>query len=408
VLLIARITDSFSLGLATGFLVILVPEWVLFAHSFRKNVLDGLLTTLILVAGFWSWKGYNELAHGRSARYYLAVFSAICGVATLVKSVAGLVPIFPVFLLVLMQPNSLKEKARSFISLTTGPLIFFGYCFLLYVMLPKSLPTFIGIEILHRATTGFEGHNLGKPFFYFTYLFDRSAFLPLGLLLVGIFGTVSLLTVKNKGDKDMDKLVSSSTRVGARYLVMMAWCPIFLFSLSSAKLPWYISPYAPFFIGSALLGVVFVFRFLIARPWLSQRKSIQRGFLLFTLFMFCLPLIPRAQRVLNFVMNPMNRLPIDLVVERIRAEKGNVIIVDNVISNRATPIKGRFNVEGIYKEMLHDRIKKVSSTERTEYSPGDFVFVARDAVQALPEGGEEIARLPPLSPRREEVIVLKY
>jgi hypothetical protein len=107
-------------------------------------------------------------------------------------------------------------------------------------------------------------------------------------------------------------------------------------------------------------------------------------------------------------MNPMNRLPIDLVVERIRAEKGNVIIVDNVISNRATPIKGRFNVEGIYKEMLHDRIKKVSSTERTEYSPGDFVFIARDAVKALPEGGEEIARLPPLPPRREEVIVLKY
>lgn len=408
VVLISRVTASFPIGLATGFLVILVPEWVLFAHSFRRNVLDGLLTTLILFASFWSWRGYRELSQGYSPRFYFGVFSALCGLATLVKSVAGLVPLFPVLLLILMHPNSYREKIKIVLPLAVGPLIFLGYCALLYVTLPKALATFLGTEILQRATTGFDGHNVGEPLFYFRYLFSRAAFIPLGLLIPGILGTLILFLRQDGDDRGRHKVLSSSTRVAGRYLIMMGWCPIFIFSISSAKLPWYISPYAPFLIGGTLFGVHSLCRVLISAPLLSRKKSLQRGFITFTLFIFCLPIIPRTERVFNFVVNSSHRIPIDRVVEKIVKEQGNAVIVDNVISSRATPIKGRFNVEGIYKEMIQHRIKQASSAMPIVCSPGDFVIVSSEKAHSLPEGGKEFARMPPLPPRREEVIVVRY
>ena len=408
VLLIRKITYSLPIGLVTGFLVQLVPEWVLFAHSFRRNVLDGLLVTLILFASFWSWKGYQELCYGRSPRRSFAIFSAICGVATLVKSVAGLVPLFPLLVLIVLQPSSVKEKGKSIISCAAGPLIFCGYCLLLYLTLPKALHIFIGTEILHRVTSGFDGHNVGEPFFYFNYLFNRAAFLPLGFLVVGLFGLGSLLKVGYAENRLNPEGDLSTARIGIRYLLIMAWCPILLFSLSSAKLPWYISPYAPFFIGGAVFGSVLIFRALIVRAWLSKKKSLQRGFLVFALFILCLPLIPRTERVVRFVVSSTHRLPIDIVVEKIAAEDGGVIIVDNVISSRTTPIKGRFNVEGIYKEMLQGRVTQASSSQEIHVKAGDVVFVANDIAHTLPYGGIEIARLPPLAPRREEVMVLRY
>lgn len=408
VLIITMITRSLPIGLVTGFLVILVPEWVLFAHSFRRNVLDGLLVTLILFASVWGWKGYQELCLGRSARYYFAVFSGVCGVATLVKSIAGLVPLFPLLILLLLRPISIREKGRLISSLAVGPLIFCGYCLVLYLTLPKALHTFIGTEIVHRAASGFDGHNVGEPLFYFKYLFHRAAFLPLGLLLVGLFGIAMSLILKVRGEADIGDSSPSKDRVGAFYLTAMAWCPVLLFSLSSAKLPWYISPYAPFLIGSTLLGLVFTFQKLFTWSRLSESASLLKVGLTFALLLLCAPLVSRTERVLSFVMNPVRRIPMDTIVEKILSEPGRVVIVDNVMSSRATPIKGRFNVEGIYKEMVQHRIRQASSSEGISVEPGDVVFIAKDAAATLPHGATEITRLPPLAPRREEVIVFKY
>ena len=400
VILIKVVTHSVALGLATGFLVLLIPEWVLFAHSFRHSVLDGLLTVLILFASIWGWFGYKSLYTNTISYKSLAIFSGICGLATLVKSVAGVVPVLSMAMLLLMNRLSLREKFKGSLALSVGPLIFLTYCLFISVSTPKALQTFLGTEILHRASSGFDGHNVGQPLYYLKYLLERAAFLPLGLVILGCLGFMAAF---GKGMRNTE------TKVSASYLLGMALFPVALYSLSSAKLPWYLSPYAPFFIGSMLYGCY------LGSSYLSHRFSSSISPIItasvcggFVLLLSLFSILPRAERIAHFVIQPKKRIAIDLVVEKILATQSRVLILDNAISSRAAPIKGRFNVEGIYKEMLTGRLTSSPSSEKVNPESGTFVFINREKLAVLPSGYSEFAVLPPLFPRKSEVVVVRY
>lgn len=399
VILIKVVTHSVALGLATGFLVLLIPEWVLFAHSFRHSVLDGLLTVLILFASIWGWFGYKSLYTTSISYKSLAIFSGICGLATLVKSVAGVVPVLSMAMLLLINRLSLREKFKGSLALSVGPLIFLTYCLFIWVSNPKALQTFLGTEILHRASSGFDGHNVGQPLYYLEYLLERAAFLPLGLVIPGCLGFMAAF---EKGIRNTEAKISAS------YLLAMALFPVALYSLSSAKLPWYLSPYAPFFIGSMLYGCYLGGSYMSLRFSSSISPILNASVCGVVVLLTFFSILPRAERIATFVLQPKKRIAIDLVVEKILATESRVLILDNAISSRATPIKGRFNVEGIYKEMLTGRLTPSPSSEKVNPESGTFVFINREKLAVLPTGYSEFAVLPPLFPRKSEVVVVRY
>jgi 4-amino-4-deoxy-L-arabinose transferase-like glycosyltransferase len=380
-----RIFGSFPGALIIGFLMLGTPEWVISHHSFRRAVLDGLLTTILLAASFFAWRGYQLIQSGLKARSVLCVFSLLCGFAALTKSIAGLVPIGIVVALLLCDRPGRAALLSHSLSLISGPLVFAGYVAVLALFGSRALQTFIGIEIIDRVTQGFTGHNSGDPLFYIHYVFVRGGVVPVVLLLVG---TVSSLFFAIRD---------------YRFRFIFAWgvLPIFIYSCASSKVPWYLNPFMPFMAMVAVFGTIEVLHRISNQVIVASLSAA-------ILLLSGLPFYRAILRHITVVMNDNKILPIDRIVAEIQTNSAEIAIVANAISGRVAPIKGRFNVEGIYREILRFRSQSVDDPTGFSPLPGQYVFVRESHYERLPLGGMLVQQLPPLPPRKEGVSVVRY
>jgi 4-amino-4-deoxy-L-arabinose transferase-like glycosyltransferase len=387
-LLAFRLSGSICIAIAVGLLLLGVPEWVISPHSFRRAVLDGFLTVLVILSALLSWELRERLLNGKIPWTQSTLFGLVCACAVMTKSVGGLVPVGMLLLLVISEVRRIPPA--SLVSLTPavviGPACLVLYCIGLWIYTPKALNTFIGVEILQRVSQGFTGHNSNDPFFYLRYVFLRGGIVPPVLLVLGTVGT--MFEVKRSHS--------------LRFCALWGLVPILLFSCASAKVPWYLNPYAPFLACMTVMGTIS----LLSRITWSNRSVV----LLVPCLVFALLPYARALgRHIAFVAGDTRRIQLDIVAEEILKTPGaRVVLFDDCISGRANPIKGKFNVEGIYREMLRDRLTLVDAIP-TQAPPVDtYVFSSAETHERLPSGWKEVKRLLPILPRREEVVVTRY
>ena len=379
--------NSWLGALITGLLLLGAPEWVISHHSFRRVVLDGLLTTLILIASIYAWRAYRTLERNEPATRSLAAFSFFCGLAALTKSVAGLVPIASMLVLFTLSQHGRKNWKSSLLPLSVGPLIFMVYLCLVAFQGKHALHTFLGMEIFHRVVHGFTGHNTGEPWYYFKYIFVRGGVIPVPLLLLGLAGSL-YACVKNNA---------------FRFSIVWCFLPLIIYSFSSSKAPWYLNPFMPFFAMTAVFGTLFIIR---------QIPTSKMAYRFVLVVAVCALFLPTYYRTLTHhvakVAQQNQRLPIDEISQEIIKEKIAVSFLTKAISGRSSPINGHFNVEGIYRQMIRENIRIIKNVSEIEPSERQYVFLEERQLAQLPENWKKYKVLPPFEPRKNSLVVVSY
>ncbi len=382
-----RLSRSVPCALTVGFLLLGVPEWTIAHHGFRRAVLDGLLTVLTLAMAMVTWRLIDERDSSTRSFRWLGILTAV---AFLTKSVAGVVPAVCALASVsVCRPDSLKLK--NLLVVASIPALA-STCFIIAVYFvggSKGIATFLGVEIVTRALSGFEGHNADKPLYYFWYLFSRAAVAPQLALILGTIGS----------------LAATRASKSHRFILVWAYLPLCAYSCSSSKAPWYLNPFMPFVIMTAILGSVWMASFVKER---TRAGAVFASVVAALIFSICVPYQKALSRVLLEVSTDNWRIPLDTLVSTLPDSHSKFIIVDNALSGRSSPINGRFNLEGIYRGMLSKSLAHVQGPEEIRKEPLTAIFIREDAVSALPAGWREIDRLPPFGPRRDWLLVVDY
>jgi 4-amino-4-deoxy-L-arabinose transferase-like glycosyltransferase len=417
-----RISRSVWLALLSGVLLLGMPELVISHHGFRRAVLDGLLTVLTILVASGTWRMVEarlatrgDVARGGSnrERAHAIAIGALCSLAVLTKSVAGFVPaLCAVVSLVFASPatdTGLFKRIRRernllwIVLLPVATLI--GYCGALWCIAgEKALNIFVGVEVLTRVFSGFEGHNTGDPWFYLWSLFIRGAAVPRVLLFAGVLG--ALLTLQS------DR--------GLRFLLVWAALPVTLYSFSASKVPWYLNPFLPFMSmlavgGSAALltGVARVFARAIGdTSGRAVESSVKRSIGRCAVVLLAIATVPAFARAvgrhIDVVRTSNERIEIDRLVELLRRQYSQFVIVENALSGRSNPRNGRFNVEGIYREMLKPGLRAVPRIEEFTPQPGEVVLVQEESLGRLPTGWREIGAVNPYAGRAWRLVAVVY
>lgn len=113
-------------------------------------------------------------------------------------------------------------------------------------------------------------------------------------------------------------------------------------------------------------------------------------------------------RNVHEVVTDTQRLPIDLLTEQLRTEYTKFGVVESAISARSNPRKGRFNVEGIYRETLKPDLLVVTDIRELMPESQRVYLVKEESLSMLPAGWSEIGRLPPFASRRWTVVAVVY
>lgn len=388
VLVAARVSGALAGALAVGFLLLGVPEWIIAQHGFRRLVLDGLLTVATLGMAWFTWRVIEEERAGQRGTKALWMISAWCSVAVLTKSVAAFFPLVCVGVSLLLIVPSVVFSRRIFI-LAAPCIVFVGYVALLwFVGGDIAIRKFLGVEIYTRAVSGFEGHNTSNRLFYWWYLFVRGASAPKWLLTLGTIGAC----------------FGAIRDARYRFLLVWAFVPVALYSLAASKTPWYLNPFFPFLCMVAVGGVVWLcesIRLRVARPIAG---IVCVGVVLWG----TLPPYERAlRRHMNEVVSDTDRLGVDRLVEEVRAKASQVVIVNGALSGHTNPRKGRFNVEGIYREMLRPGLVTVKEVSEIAPAAGQVVFLREEDLARLPSGWREVGRVPPYNSRTWTVVAVE-
>jgi 4-amino-4-deoxy-L-arabinose transferase-like glycosyltransferase len=381
-----RLSLSLPAALIVGLLLLGAPEWVIAQHGFRRVVLDGLLTVFTLLAALsaWSWCTRSP------SRKTVLMVSALCSLAILTKSVAGFVPLMCACITLIIcgtRRPSLKEVTL----LILPPLLTF-VAYVVCVWLAggwKGLNSFLGVEILTRAFSGFEGHNSDKPLFYAWYILRRAAVAPRSLLIAGVIGI--LLTVRQERE--------------ARFLVIWGALPVVAYSFSTSKAPWYLNPFMPFICMIAVLGTTSLLRILRN----SSASRVGGVALAFLLSITATASYSRAfTRAVSEVLADTERIPLDLMSEKLRNEFEHIALQNGAISGRTSPIRGRFNIEGIYRGMMNPKLTVIESAADAPRDSTTATLVREESLKGLPEGWQEIGRIPPFGARTWWLIAVTY
>lgn len=389
VALARSIFGSMMGALAVGFLLLGVPEWIIAQHGFRRVVLDCLLTVMTLGMALFSWRAIEDSRSGRSATSNLWGVVVLCSLALMTKSVAAFVPLVcSVVSIVAICPRVLSIR-RGLMSLIPG-VVFSVYIIALWIVGGfKAIETFLGTEILTRTFGGFEGHNTNAPFFYWRYLFVRGAGAPRALLIMGTLGVV----------------IGALKDIRLRYLAVWGFFPVIAYSCAASKTPWYLNPFFPFLCMVAVFGTAYLIQELHRA---SSNKALQ-GIVVCVVLAMTLPAYERAlSRHLREVAHDTSRLEIDLLVSQLRERFSNFLIVDGCISGHSNPRRGRFNIEGIYREMLKPTLRTVRDVTDVVPTPGQVVFLKEESLKALPLGWRELGRLQPYGSRSWSVVAIEY
>jgi hypothetical protein len=187
-----------------------------------------------------------------------------------------------------------------------------------------------------------------------------------------------------------------------RFLFVWAVGPILLFSASASKAPWYLNPaFAPLTLLS--LGAIIESARLLPKLRLPIMLLVVWSFGDFT---------RQLDRVAWEVINQRDKLAIERFVEHAQLSNhidAPIVVVGGAISGRVAPIKGRFNVEGFYLNMLAPRVKRIPTLEAMPGLPShpSWLLLSFEAPSPLPAGVEcnTIDILDPLFPRVHPVYV---
>jgi 4-amino-4-deoxy-L-arabinose transferase-like glycosyltransferase len=380
-------------ALAVGFLTLMAPEWVLFQHSFRTAVLDGLLIVVTLGMGWATVVAVEASQAGRSPRRGVWIIAMLGCVAVLTKSVAGFVPL-GCSVATMLAVRGFQRPTRAELRRLCGvwwPLllpvvVWAGYIAVVALVGgARGVGIFIGVEILDRVFTGFAGHNTGNRLFYLQYAFQRGGLAPAALLALGTCGALILMW-RNW-----------------RYRLVLIWCwlPLVAYSFSSSRAPWYVSPCVPWAAMSAVFGVVGIV--LRWRSWLVQGVAA-----VVVVFLVAAPYSRALTRSLRYVGAASERIELDTVIERLRGSYARFVIVGSAVSGRSNPVQGKFNVEGIYREMLRPHLVAVQTPEEYKPEPGQVVFIREEDVSRLPAGGVVLETIQPFGVRQHRVVVVLY
>jgi 4-amino-4-deoxy-L-arabinose transferase-like glycosyltransferase len=418
VAMMRKLSGSVWLALLSGVLLLGMPELVISHHGFRRAVLDGLLTVLTILVASGTWRMVEARLATRSdvalggynrERAHAIAIGALCSLAVLTKSVAGFVPaLCAVVSLVFVSPatdTGLFKRIRRernllwIVLLPVATLI--GYCGALWsVAGEKALNIFVGVEVLTRVFSGFEGHNTGDPWFYLWSLFIRGAAVPRVLLFAGVLG--ALLTLKS------DR--------GLRFLLVWSALPVTLYSLPASKVPWYLNPFLPFVsmlaVGGAAALITCVAERLARVTGRAGNRSVERsivGLAVVLLAAASVPAFARAiDRHIGVVLTSNERIELDHLVQSLRRDYSQFVVVENALSGRTNPRNGRFNVEGIYREMLRPGLRAVPRIEEFTSQPGEVVLVKEEFLGRLPTGWREIGAANPYTGRAWRLVAVVY
>jgi 4-amino-4-deoxy-L-arabinose transferase-like glycosyltransferase len=384
------ITQSHLLGVLSGALLLGMPELIIAQHSFRHAVLDGLLCALTIVGGLLSWR--IVASQESPIRRDTCILGVVWSLAVLTKSVAGIVPAACSLLAIIVSRYN-RATIRSWSTLAwliiLPALTFVAYATVLWLLAGvKALTVFLGVEILDRALSGFEGHNTGSSGFYLRYLFMRAGAVPQALLCSGLIGACIVCLRRN----DM------------RFLLVWALCPVALYSCAASRVPWYLSPYFPFLSILSVAGVTA----LVA--CIRERTSKRMAALVLTLIVVLSagPYYRALDRNVREVLHDTDRLEIDTLVEGLKGNYSSFAIVENSISGHSNPRNGRFNIEGIYRELLRPNLRAVQHLSELERKPNEVLFMKETSIPALPSGWREIGRLAPYGGRSWSVVAVVY
>ncbi len=389
VVLTRGIFGSMAMALAVGFLTLGMPEWVLAQHGFRRAVLDGLLTMLTLGTALSAWHVVRGAERGSVKRWGLPLIAALSSLAVLTKSVAGFVPLgVAVVSIALVSYRELLTK-RALVLLV--PFVVFA-CYVACVAITggsKGLSIFLGVEILHRAVSGFQGHNTGSPWYYAWYLLVRGGGPPRVLLAIGLVATV----------------IAAKRDWRFRFLLVWGVLPVVVYSAAASRVPWYISPFLPFVCMIAVCGSVYGVQEIVRRSWVPRIVAL----LLTCALMFTLPPYGRAiARNLREVTSDTFRLEVDLLMEQMRQRYTQFTIVGDSLSGRSNPRNGRFNVEGIYREMLRPHLTSVLDPSVLIVERERVYFVKEGDLSKIPQGWSEVGRAAPATGRAWPLVAVVY
>jgi 4-amino-4-deoxy-L-arabinose transferase-like glycosyltransferase len=431
--LATMVSGSVVVAALSGLALLAMPELVISHHGFRRAVLDGLLTVFTLLAAIYTWRASrNNQANVRQRRLYAVKIGVICSLAVLTKSVAGFFPALcaVVFLVINDLINSQRLGALRYAQGRLGdfaarslnvagqtaqteadgsikanclvwawilalPLIaFLCYAGLLGVVAGlRALEVFLGVEIYTRVFSGFDGHNVGHAGFYWWYLFERGAATPRALLLFGSIGAIV------------------AALRGPHFIFLLVWgcLPVVLYSLAASRVPWYINPFLPFLSGISVAGSAYLIR-SISHKFRAPKLALGVWIgLVFTLSVVSLPPFYRAlTRNIKTVASDQERIEIDRFVERYRDSYQSFAIIDDSLSGRSNPRRGRFNVEGIYREMLRAKLRPVKDITQFKPQSGELVLVREDSLSVLPAGWREVQRISPFFARPWSLVAVEY
>jgi hypothetical protein len=113
-------------------------------------------------------------------------------------------------------------------------------------------------------------------------------------------------------------------------------------------------------------------------------------------------------RNIQEVVTDTRRLPIDILTERLRGEYTKFGVVESAVSARSNPRKGRFNVEGIYRETLKPDLLILSAISELQPESRRVYLVKEPSLSALPSGWVEVGRLAPSVLREWGVVAVVY
>jgi 4-amino-4-deoxy-L-arabinose transferase-like glycosyltransferase len=395
------LTKSAALALISAALLLGMPELVISHHGFRRAVLDGLLSLLTLLSAWLAWRAISKERSGLAATTTYQSIGVVCSLAVLTKSVAGFVPaLCAMCAIAACLPASRKiwrdKEWWGIIALPAWIFILYGYV-LAIVGGMKALQVFLGVELITRVVSGFEGHNSGQPWFYLWYLFVRGAAAPRFLLMAGTCG--ALLAIRRD--------------LCARYLLMWCFIPVMLYSLSASRVPWYLNPFLPLIAVLSVYGAYLLIAHLDAFLALRWRRFSPKGVGLAlgaALAIMSIPAYGRAiARHAHFLATDTKRIGVDLLITQLRERYSLFVIINNALSGRTQPRHGRFNVEGIYREMLKPNLRTVKAVEKYKtLATNEVVLVKGSQLSKLPAGWREVGRAEPFKDRSWTVVAVVY
>lgn len=404
VLLIAwfgsRLFSNVLAGVLAGLLLCASPILFTQEHSFRKAVQDGALIFCVSVAAILAYLLVERIRRKQRALLLSGAVGVAVAAAILIKSIAGLLPLFILALFILTDRDRhllIKAGRKEFVLvavLALGiPLTYFvPQC----LAVPLAYQKLFSGE-LTRVVHGFREHNASNPWYYPQVLFIKGYALPvLTLLAALIYGSVRAFF-----------------RPEVRFLLIWALLPPVLYSFAGSRVPWYIAPSFP---GMALLAAVMLVN-CTKTAWhyaVAQSRPILAPILLLMVLLdgYSLFSVLRGYiRIDNYIeTKESTRLPLDTAIEKLKSHPGSIYVFRNALSGRANPIKGRFNVEGFYRGMVKERIINISaradlvSVEKEKA----FLVIRSGEIGAAPGGIKSFIRIPAFNIRKDEILILSY